>query len=182
MAASSSSDNNPVEQTINQSQALTSHAVSFLQNRYESVVLVKKPNNYYLAPVSDGFPAIANPLLEVLRNHPLYYALSATNSVPETYLTQFLLSSYVCNLDDAGLSIVGYASHPTVKSLVPLEVNVTTLRSALNLPTLESQNLTRFSPSPSDSELLEFLAFHSYTSAKPITKRTEFKRKGLPPL
>ena len=181
-SASAHSDNNPSNQEVNQSQALTSHAASFIQNRYEKITLVKKPNNYYLQPSPSGFPEFTYPLLEILRNHPLHYALSATKPTPETYITQFLLSSYVCTLEGVGLSIVGYVSHPTVKSLVPLEVNVDTLRTALHLPTLEALNLDDFAQSPTDSELMEFLAFHSYASIKPITKRTEFKRKGLPPL
>ncbi|KAJ9544410.1 hypothetical protein OSB04_024117 [Centaurea solstitialis] len=117
-SVSAHSENNPEVQTVNKSQALTFHVFSFIQNKYESVVLVKKPNNCYLSPSSNGFPEIAFPLLEILRNQSMNYALTATKTVSETYLTQFLLSSYVCNLDDAGICIVGYASHTKVKSLV----------------------------------------------------------------
>ena len=179
-SASAESVNDSIDNVVTQAQALTSHALSFVQNRYEMVMLVKKPNNYFFVPSSTGFPESTFPLIEILRNHPLFFALSATKPTPESYLTQFLLSSYITTLDNSGLTIVGYVSHPFNKSLVPLELNVDQLRIALRLPSLESLNLSSFAPTPTEKELIEFLEFHSY--AVPITKRTQFRRKCLPPV
>ncbi|KAJ9545008.1 hypothetical protein OSB04_024715 [Centaurea solstitialis] len=86
------SDDHPNDVKVDQSQAQTTHAISFERNRFQSVVLVKKSNNHYLVPNLKSFPADAADWFEVLRNHPIYYALTATVQIPETYVTQFLLS------------------------------------------------------------------------------------------
>lgn len=140
---------------------------------------MKKPNNYFLDPTFTGFPSQSETLIEVLRNHPIWYALSAHKPIAETYATQFLLSAYDCNMEDVGITIVGYVLHPKVKNLIPLQISVDDLRTALNLPQLEF-----YAPTPDDNELMEFLRFHSYTPdpTKPLRKRTDFRRKGLPPI
>ena len=65
---------------------------------------------------------------------------------------------------------------------MPIVLNVNTLRTALHLPSLESLNLDAFAPTPTDDELIQFLEFHSYAAQTKIVKRTQFKRKGLPPI
>ncbi|KAJ9544186.1 LOW QUALITY PROTEIN: hypothetical protein OSB04_023893 [Centaurea solstitialis] len=101
------SETHPNDVEVTQSQAQTTHAISFQRNRFEYVVLVKK-SNHYLVPNLKSFPTEAADWFEVLRNHPIYYALTATVEVPETYVTQFLLSSYVCQYEDEGLTITRY--------------------------------------------------------------------------
>jgi len=178
-SATGHSDNHPDDQVVNQSQALTSHAVSFVKNRFEKFTLIKKANNHYLVPKIDTFPDGAGNLFEVLRHHQIFYALTAHVEVPETYLTQFLLSAYVCQLVEGGLSIVGYTSDAKGKKMVPLEMNVNDLRTALHL-----EELSEYDDSPTDDELIEFLKWLSYTAdeGKPLRKRGDFRRKGLPPL
>ncbi|KAJ9547376.1 hypothetical protein OSB04_019919 [Centaurea solstitialis] len=171
------SDNHPNDVEVDQSQAQTTHAVSFQRNRFKYVVLVKKSNNQYLVPNLKSFPADAADWFEVLRNHPIYYALTATVQIPETYVTQFLLSSYVCKFKDEGLTIAGYSSDRKEKKMVSLTMNVNDLRQALHLEELETYDDT-----PTDEELIEFLKFLSYTpdATKPLIKRGDFRRKGLP--
>ncbi|KAJ9544411.1 hypothetical protein OSB04_024118 [Centaurea solstitialis] len=170
--------NHQDDQVVNQSQALTSNAVSFLKNRFEKFVLIKKPNNRYPIPNVNSFPKGAANLFEVLRNHQIYYALTTHVKLPKTYLTQFLLSAYVCDLDESGFSIVGYTSDQKGKKMVLLQMNVSNLSNALHLIKHDE-----YDASPSDEELIEFLKFLSYTpdDDKPLIKRRG-KRKGLPPL
>ncbi|KAJ9544872.1 LOW QUALITY PROTEIN: hypothetical protein OSB04_024579 [Centaurea solstitialis] len=164
---------------VNQSQAQTTHAISFQRNRFESIVLVKKSNNQYLVPNLKSFPTEAADWIEVLRNHPIYYALTATIEVPETYVTQFLLSSYVCQYEDEGLTITGYTGDRKGKKMISLTLNVNDFRQALHLEELEE-----FDDTPTAEELIEFLKFLSYTpdADKPLIKRGDFRRKGLPPM
>ncbi|KAJ9544429.1 hypothetical protein OSB04_024136 [Centaurea solstitialis] len=120
------------------------------QNRFEKVVLVKKPNNYYLALSSNGFPSYTYTQLEILQNHPLTYALTTTKEVPETYLTQTMAKHH-------RLCISSQALHLLVRET--------------------------YAATPADDELMEFLKFHSDTPdpKKPLKKRNDFRRKGLPP-
>ena len=169
----------PADQEVDQTQ-ISTKAAKFFTSGFEHTVLVKKPNNYYLHPKSNGFPEYTDQLLQILRNHYIHYALSATKPAAETYLTQFLLSSYVCNHEEAGLSIIGYAHHPNRKPFATLYMNVVTLREALQLPTEEDLKLEQYSPSPSESELMELLEFLSYTEddKHPLKKRGDFRRMG----
>ncbi|KAJ9538588.1 hypothetical protein OSB04_031321 [Centaurea solstitialis] len=116
------------DQVVNQSQDLSSYAVSFLQHRYDRIVLVKKPNNYYLVP-GDGFPEYTIPLIEVLCNHSLFYALAPKKEVLETYL----FYAHVCNLENEGLTIMRYVTHPKRRSMVPLQMTINDLQLALQL-------------------------------------------------
>ncbi|KAJ9544079.1 hypothetical protein OSB04_023786 [Centaurea solstitialis] len=153
-SATGNSENHPHDVEVNQSQAQTTHGISFQRNRFENITLV-------------------------LRNHPLYFALTARVEVPETYLTQFLLSAYVCNIEDEGLSIVGYTADSKGKKMISLSMNVNDLRSTLQL-----EELSEYDDTPTNEEMIEFLNFLSYTPDDnlPLIKRGDFRRKGLPPL
>ncbi|KAJ9546948.1 LOW QUALITY PROTEIN: hypothetical protein OSB04_019491 [Centaurea solstitialis] len=150
------SENQTNDRVVNQTLAMTSHAISFQRNRFEKFVLLKKPNNHYLVPKLNAFPTKAAILL---RNHEIFHALTAHVDVPETYLTQFLLSAYVCDLVGEGLSIVGYTSDSKGKKMVSMEMNVNDLR--LNLQLSERDE---YDDTPTNEELIEFLHFLSYTA------------------
>ena len=57
----------------------------------------------------------------------------------------------MCQLVDGGLSIVGYTSDAKGKKMIPLEMNVNDLRTALHL-----DELSEYDDSPTDDELVEF--------------------------
>ncbi|KAJ9552865.1 LOW QUALITY PROTEIN: hypothetical protein OSB04_016910 [Centaurea solstitialis] len=159
-------------------------AAQFLSSGYENVTLQQKSNNHYLAPKVNGFPEYTDLMIQVLRNHPLSYALSATTPTPETYATQFLLSSYVCNHEEYGICIVGYVLHPENKTYVTFHLNADLLRSSLHLPDLEALALDDFDVVPSKDELLGFMRFLNYKEddKHPLNKRGDFCIMGLPPL
>src|SRR5581483_2532657 len=73
----------------------------------------------------------------------------------------------------------GYVGDKHRRKLVPLNLNVKNLRPALKLPEHDIYDAT-----PSDDELIEFLKFLSYSTDdnKPLVKRGDFRRKGLPPM
>ena len=58
-------------------------------------------------------------------------------------------------------------------------MNMNDLRTALHL-----DERSEYDDSPTDDELIEFLKWLSYTAddGKPLRKRGDFCRKGLPPL
>ncbi|KAJ9536501.1 hypothetical protein OSB04_un000338 [Centaurea solstitialis] len=159
-------------------------AAQFLSSGYEKETLQRKPNNHYLAPKVNGFPEYTDLMIQVLRNHPLSYALTATTLIPETYATQFLLTSYVCNHEEFGLCIVGYVLHPKNNTFVTLHPNADLLRTSLHLLDLEALALDDYDVVPSEDELLGFLRFLNYREddKHPLNKRGDFRRLGLPPL
>ncbi|KAJ9539240.1 hypothetical protein OSB04_031973 [Centaurea solstitialis] len=69
-------------------------AAKFLSSGYEKMTLTKKSNNHYLAPKTNGFPENTDLMIQVLRNHPLRFALTSTTPIAETNVTKFLFSSY----------------------------------------------------------------------------------------
>ncbi|KAJ9541282.1 hypothetical protein OSB04_027788 [Centaurea solstitialis] len=54
---------------VDQQQALTEHARSFLKNCFAKIVLQKKSNNHYLVTNHDLFPEGAATLFQILREH-----------------------------------------------------------------------------------------------------------------
>ncbi|KAJ9566337.1 hypothetical protein OSB04_002303 [Centaurea solstitialis] len=174
---------NSNDEEVDQTQVSTL-AAQFLNSGYDKVKLQLKSNNHYLAPKLNGFPNYTDLMIQVLRNHHLSFALHATVPIPETYATQFLMSSYVCNHEEYGLCIVGYVLHPETKAYATLHLNVELLRSSLHLPDLEDLALDEFDTVPSEEEVVGFLPFLNYREdpKNPLNKRGDFGRIGLPPL
>ncbi|KAJ9557783.1 hypothetical protein OSB04_012397 [Centaurea solstitialis] len=156
-----SGNRNSINEEVDQTQVSTL-AAQFLSSGYDKVTLQLKSNNHYLAPKINGFPDYTDLMIQVFRNHHLSYALQATVPIHETYATQFLMSSYVCNHEEYVLCIVGYVLHPGKKTYATLHLNTDLLRSSLHLPDLEALALDTYDDVPSEDELLGFLRFLNY--------------------
>ena len=81
---SQSSEHTLVSRPISQSQSVTQ---SPNQHIPESKFLALKPNNFHLDV--DSFKCQHPVILEILKGHPVHYALSVTPNIPLIYLQQF---------------------------------------------------------------------------------------------
>ena len=67
----------------------STNAASFVWHQYERIQLKQKPNNHFIDLNSKRYSTDALALIEILKSHCLYHALTATKLVPENYITQF---------------------------------------------------------------------------------------------
>ena len=120
-------------------------------------------------------------LLNILENHFLYPSLTKIREhVPSTYPMQFWLSAHVEQVNHHGQCITGYASHKDDDRIALMSINKAKLRTLLELPSKRDLNLLKYSESPSDSEICQFVNFSGYNQN--LTNRTLFRKGRLPPL
>ena len=81
--SSGSSEHTLQSRPISQSQSVTQHPNQLL---HESLFLALKPNNFHLDV--DSFKCQHPLIIEILKGHPLYYALSVNPNIPLIYLQQ----------------------------------------------------------------------------------------------
>jgi hypothetical protein len=93
---------------------------------------------------------------------------------------QFWLSAHVEQVDHHGQCITGYASHKDDDRIALMSINKAKLRTLLELPSKRDLNLLKYSESPSDSEICQFVNFLGYNQN--LTNRTLFRKGRLPPL
>ena len=79
--SSGSSEHTLQSRPISQSQYVTQHPNQLL---HESLFLALKPNNFHLDV--DSFKCQHLVIIEILKSHPLHYALSITPDMPLIYL------------------------------------------------------------------------------------------------
>ena len=79
-----------------------------------------------------------------------------------TYLSQFWLSSHVEDIEKQGLCITGYASHKDTDQIAFLNFNKAKLRIILGLPSKKDLNLLKYSETPTDDEICQFVNFLCY--------------------
>ncbi|KAJ9544292.1 hypothetical protein OSB04_023999 [Centaurea solstitialis] len=122
-----------------------------------------------------NFTAQDEVVLEILRAHPLAYAMQTTANVPKIYLQQFFASSTV-ETRDGVQTIVGRVDH------TDLTITVEDLRRVLHLPAATSE--APFEPLVSDTELFsEVLALGvHYTANNRPNGISQVTQGMLPPI
>ena len=107
-----SQGSNDSNKSVAQSQPLSIRAASFIEHKYYQIHLFQKPNNHEIVLERNGYPEVAQDLIDVLSNHfPNSTLTKIREDVLTTYLMQFWLSVNVEEIENHGVCITGYTSH-----------------------------------------------------------------------
>ncbi|PWA71034.1 S-adenosyl-L-methionine-dependent methyltransferase MidA [Artemisia annua] len=130
-----------------------------------------QPNNYYVD--FKTLSAEHGVILEILKGHPISYALSTTTQVPEIYI-QELWNSMTYREDEDTPYIRGTINRVSVK------ITKKTIRSVLKFPRAKSrEGMEEFEPFVNVEDLAQDVRSLGYDAASPFTAPSHFKKRKL---